>query len=87
VTVPNAMAAAVALGHPTRRAIIAALSELGEASPRELARATGVPLNHATYHVKVLSLRVRPAAIVKVRSRQVRGATQGFYRLAAGWDT
>jgi hypothetical protein len=46
-----------------------------------------VPLNHATYHVKVLSLKVKPAAIVKVRSRQVRGATQGFYRLAPGWDT
>lgn len=85
LSVAEARAAAVALGHPTRRAIIGALRELGEGSPRELARVIGVPLNHATYHVKVLASGMEPAAVVKVRTKQVRGARQGFYRLTEGW--
>ncbi len=85
INIADATSAAIALDHSTRRAIIAALTELGEASPRELAQVIGVPLNHATYHVKVLASGMKPAAVVKVRTRQVRGARQGFYRLTKDW--
>lgn len=48
-------------------------------SPRELADALEEPLSSVSYHVRVLA---ENAAIKEVRRKQVRGATQHFYRWA-----
>ena len=51
----------------------------GEISPRELAAALEQPLSTLSYHVRVLA---DCGAIALVRTKQIRGSTQHFYRAA-----
>ena len=46
-------------------------------SPLELAASLGVPLSKLSYHVRVLS---KCGAVKLVRTKQIRGSTQHFYR-------
>ncbi|HEY7950173.1 MAG TPA: helix-turn-helix domain-containing protein [Solirubrobacterales bacterium] len=75
----------IALAHPLRRQILrAALADDSEISPRELALNLDQPLSRLSYHVRVLS---GCGALELVRTKQVRGSTQHFYRsvLDAPW--
>lgn len=45
---------AAAMSHPTRFHTMAALGQLGSATPAEIAAKIGEPLNNVTYHIKVL---------------------------------
>jgi DNA-binding transcriptional ArsR family regulator len=75
----------IALAHPLRRLILReVLAEGSETSPRELASALGQPLSRLSYHVRVLSA---CGALELVRTKQIRGSTQHFYRstLEAPW--
>jgi DNA-binding transcriptional ArsR family regulator len=67
-----------ALGHPLRRRILRKMMEgNGEISPRELALDLSEPLSALSYHVRVLA---ECDAIKLVRTKQIRGSTQHFYR-------
>jgi DNA-binding transcriptional ArsR family regulator len=67
-----------ALGHPVRRKILRKLlAEDGEVSPLELADNLAEPLSGLSYHVRVLA---ECGAIRLVRTKQIRGSTQHFYR-------
>lgn len=81
---PNTTNLLAALGHPTRRRILKAMAPDEEVSPRELSRDFDLPLSMVSYHVRVLA---ECGALELVRTAQVRGATQHFYRSAfeAGW--
>jgi DNA-binding transcriptional ArsR family regulator len=69
-----------ALAHPLRRRILRKMiSEGGEISPRELAARLSEPLSALSYHVRVLA---ECKAIKLVRTKQIRGSTQHFYRPA-----
>ena len=69
-----------ALGHPLRRRILRRMiEEGGEISPRELAADLVEPLSALSYHVRVLA---ECGAIKLVRTKQIRGSTQHFYRPA-----
>ncbi len=69
-----------ALGHPLRRRILRKmLEEGGQISPRELAINLDEPLSALSYHVRVLA---ECGAIKLVRTKQIRGSTQHFYRAA-----
>jgi len=69
-----------ALSHPLRRQILRwMLGDGGETSPRELAGHLRQPLSALSYHVRVLA---ECEAIELVRTRQIRGSTQHFYRTA-----
>jgi DNA-binding transcriptional ArsR family regulator len=68
-----------AMSHPYRVRILAMLSER-DASPAELARWLGTTLGNAAHHVRTLH---RLGVIELVRTRQVRGAVQHFYRTVA----
>ncbi|HEX5376613.1 MAG TPA: helix-turn-helix domain-containing protein [Solirubrobacterales bacterium] len=75
----------IALAHPLRRRVLReALAGGGEISPRELASNLNQPLSRLSYHVRVLSA---CGALELVRTEQVRGSTQHFYRpvLDAPW--
>lgn len=75
----------IALAHPLRRRILRkALASDGEISPRELASSLEQPLSRLSYHVRVLSV---CGALELVRTKQIRGSTQHFYRstLEAPW--
>jgi len=75
----------IALAHPLRRRILRqVLAEGSEISPRELSSALGEPLSRLSYHVRVLST---CGALELVRTKQIRGSTQHFYRstLEAPW--
>jgi DNA-binding transcriptional ArsR family regulator len=65
-----------ALAHPLRWRILQALN-LRVASPSELAGELGAPLPNIAYHVKVLA---QNDAIELVKTEQVRGALEHFYR-------
>ena len=65
-----------ALAHPLRWRILQTLN-LRTASPSELAGELGAPLPNIAYHVKVLA---RNDAIELVKTEQVRGALEHFYR-------
>lgn len=68
-----------ALSHPVRAR---ALTVLGQrvASPSELAAEQGEPVGDVAYHVRVL----RELEMIElVKTRQVRGATEHFYRSTA----
>ncbi len=75
-----------ALGHPMRRQILREM--LGEpqeeVSPRELAARLSQQLSALSYHVRVLN---ECNAVELVRTEQVRGSTQHFYRviIKADW--
>ena len=74
-----------ALGHPMRRRILREMLEGGgEISPRELSATLGEQLSALSYHVRVLA---ECGAIELVRTEQIRGSTQHFYRPAvkANW--
>jgi DNA-binding transcriptional ArsR family regulator len=74
-----------ALGHPMRRRILREMLEAhGETSPRELAATLSEQLSALSYHVRVLA---ECRAIELVRTEQIRGSTQHFYRAAvkANW--
>ena len=63
--------------HPLRRRIWYAMTE-SPISPRELADRLHEPVNDVSYHVRVL----RDMGVIELaKTRQVRGATQHFYRL------
>jgi DNA-binding transcriptional ArsR family regulator len=67
-----------ALGHRMRRQILRAmLGEQEEVSPRELSTRLSQQLSALSYHVRVLS---ECDAIELVRTQQIGGSTQHFYR-------
>jgi DNA-binding transcriptional ArsR family regulator len=66
----------VALKHPLRRKILKAMGDK-ESSPRDLAEALDQPLSNVSYHVRVL---INCGVLKLVRTRQVRGSMQHFYR-------
>jgi DNA-binding transcriptional ArsR family regulator len=69
-----------ALGHPLRRRILRKMiGQGGQISPRELAIDLDEPLSALSYHVRVLA---ECEAIKLMRTEQIRGSTQHFYRPA-----
>lgn len=69
-----------ALGHPLRRRILRRMIGAGgEISPLELATGLDEPLSALSYHVRVLA---ECEAVKLVRTKQIRGSTQHFYRPA-----
>jgi DNA-binding transcriptional ArsR family regulator len=72
---------AKALSHPLRQRILERLSVSGdEASPTQLARRLHAPLPNVAYHVRIL---LELDCIELVRTRQVRGALEHYYRATA----
>jgi DNA-binding transcriptional ArsR family regulator len=73
-----------ALRHPLRRRILQAMQDGDPISPRELATNLAQPLSNVSYHVRVL---VGCGVLELVRTRQVRGSMQHFYRakVEADW--
>ncbi len=74
-----------ALGHPMRRQILRAMLDSPvEISPRELAAKLSKQLSALSYHVRVLA---ECGAVELVRTQQIRGTTQHFYRavITANW--
>ncbi|HUC08194.1 MAG TPA: helix-turn-helix domain-containing protein [Solirubrobacterales bacterium] len=74
-----------ALGHPMRRRILREMLDTGEeVSPRELAAVLSEQLSALSYHVRVLA---ECRALELVRTEQIRGSTQHFYRaiVKANW--
>ncbi len=69
-----------ALAHPLRRRILRRMIKGGgEISPRDLATELDEPLSALSYHVRVLA---ECGALKLVRTKQIRGSTQHFYRAA-----
>lgn len=69
----------IALAHPLRRGILREMiAGKSESSPRELALDLEQPLSRLSYHVRVLAER---GALELVRTKQIRGSTEHFYRL------
>jgi DNA-binding transcriptional ArsR family regulator len=72
---------AKALSHPLRQRILERLSVSGdETSPTQLARLLDAPLPNVAYHVRIL---FELDCIELVRTRQVRGALEHYYRATA----
>jgi DNA-binding transcriptional ArsR family regulator len=73
-----------ALKHPLRRRILREMADRKPISPRELADALDESLSGVSYHVRVLA---KTGVVKEVRRKQIRGATQHFYRwaLKARW--
>src|SRR3954447_20677344 len=71
-----------AAAHPLRVSILELLGLDGGRvlSPRDLSRELQIPLSNTNYHVTELA---KADLIELVRERQVRGATEHFYRLPA----
>jgi DNA-binding transcriptional ArsR family regulator len=68
-----------ALAHPIRMKILGVLDER-TATPKELAQFLGLPLENVSYHVRTL----KDFGFIKLeRTRQVRGAVEHHYKLAA----
>jgi DNA-binding transcriptional ArsR family regulator len=77
---PRAHNLFTALGHPMRRRILREMLDAsGEVSPRELAEKLSEQLSALSYHVRVLA---ECKAVELVRTEQIRGSTQHFYRPA-----
>lgn len=73
-----------ALGHTMRRQILREMLDTGgEISPRELAARLGEQLSALSFHVRVLD---ECDAVELVRTEQVRGSTQHFYRVIVKAD-
>jgi DNA-binding transcriptional ArsR family regulator len=73
-----------ALGHPLRRRVLRKmLAEERLISPRELAADLDEPLSALSYHVRVLA---ECGATKLVRTKQIRGSTQHFYRATVKAD-
>jgi DNA-binding transcriptional ArsR family regulator len=64
------------MGHPLRRELLVALNE-GEASPAQLARRFGEPVNLVAYHVGILA---DAGALELVRTAPRRGSIEHYYR-------
>jgi DNA-binding transcriptional ArsR family regulator len=74
-----------ALGHPMRRRVLREMLDGGgEMSPREMADKLCEQLSALSYHVRVLA---ECGAVELVRTEQIRGSTQHFYRamVKANW--
>jgi DNA-binding transcriptional ArsR family regulator len=73
-----------ALKHPLRREILRVMIDKQPISPCELAERLDEPIGNVSYHVRVLA---QQKVIAAAGERQVRGATQHFYRwvLKAKW--
>ena len=71
---------AKALSHPLRQRILERLSADGETSPTQIARLLDAPLPNVAYHVRVL---LELDCVELVRTRQVRGALEHYYRAIA----
>jgi len=71
---------AKALSHPLRQRILERLSVGGQASPIQIARLLDAPLPNVAYHVRVL---LELDCVELVRTRQVRGALEHYYRAIA----
>jgi DNA-binding transcriptional ArsR family regulator len=71
-----------ATAHPLRVSILEILGIDGGRvlSPSELSRELQIPLSNTNYHVTELA---KASLIELARTRQVRGATEHFYRLPA----
>lgn len=67
---------AAAVAHPVRVKCFAILAER-VASPTQIAREIGVPVNRLAYHIHAL---LDAELIVQVDERQVRGAVEHFYK-------
>src|SRR3954464_11171991 len=68
-----------ALAHPIRTKILGIL-EHRTASPKEVARELGVPVENVSYHFRTL----REYGFIRLeRKRQVRGAVEHYYRSVA----
>jgi DNA-binding transcriptional ArsR family regulator len=65
-----------AIGHPLRWQMLEALNE-GEASPAQLARRFGEPVNLVAYHMGILA---KAGGAELVRTEPRRGSTEHFYR-------
>lgn len=78
-TQSNTHALLTALKHPLRRGILREMQDGTQVSPRELAMSLEEPLSNVSYHVRVLA---DCGAVRLVRTKQVRGSTQHFYRSA-----
>jgi DNA-binding transcriptional ArsR family regulator len=65
-----------AIGHPLRWQMLEALNE-GEASPAQLARRFGEPVNLVAYHMGILA---KAGGVELVRTEPRRGSTEHFYR-------
>jgi DNA-binding transcriptional ArsR family regulator len=72
-----------ATAHPLRVSILEILGIDGGRvlSPSDLSRELQIPLSNTNYHVTELA---KSGLIELVRERQVRGATEHFYRLPGG---
>ena len=69
-----------ALGHPLRMRLLTFVTERGEASPVEMARAFDVPLATVSHHTRVL----RDLGYFELsRTQQRRGAVEHYYRALA----
>jgi DNA-binding transcriptional ArsR family regulator len=69
-----------ALAHPLRWRILEVVSERGEASPVELARALDQPLATVSHHVRVLR---DSGSLALTRTEQRRGALEHYYQAVA----
>jgi DNA-binding transcriptional ArsR family regulator len=67
------------LSHPLRQRLFIALNQK-VSSPAELAKSLDEPLSNVSYHVKILA---QCDAIELVKTTQIRGATEHFYRATA----
>src|ERR671916_459166 len=68
-----------ALAHPIRMKILNILDER-MATPKELAELLGLPLENVSYHVRTL----KDFGFIKLeKTRQVRGAVEHHYKIAA----
>jgi DNA-binding transcriptional ArsR family regulator len=76
---PDIQAVLTSLKHKLRRRILRVMSNREPISPRELSELLGESLSNVSYHVRVLA---ECGVIEAVEMRQVRGATQHFYRWA-----
>jgi DNA-binding transcriptional ArsR family regulator len=66
-----------ALSHPLRPQILEVLTNRGEASPKEIAKELGEPLDSVSYHMRFL----RDAGYIElVRTEPRRGAVEHYYR-------
>jgi DNA-binding transcriptional ArsR family regulator len=74
----------LALQHTVRRRILRQMLRQKAISPRELGELLDLPLSNVSYHIRVLA---DCGAVSLVRTRQVRGSVQHFYRcsLKAPW--
>ena len=69
-----------ALSHPLRMRLLTFVTERGEASPVEMARAFDVPLATVSHHTRVL----RDLGYIELsRTQQRRGAVEHYYRALA----